>query len=523
MKLVYFILILFAAVIPCKHALHMFQQNRYELGRYTAWISDNAEGGARRAIIPALIITAVALACMRLSVEHVLLFCIGIAAALSVVLFLREKHAKYIKPLVYSDRVKRQIAVMVILYSVLQLYLLFRFRRFNLWAMLALSYFGPWILIYPMAWITGPIEKRVNQGFLNDAKRILREHDDLIRIGITGSYGKTTTKNIMNAMLSEHYNTLITPASYNTPMGITRTIREMLKPIHQVFVCEMGADHVGDITYLMEFVKPQIGAVTSIGPQHLSTFGSQDNITREKMQEIELLPEDGFGVLNADNEFIRNYKLQSGVKTATYGLRHEADYMAKDIVYNPSGTSFTVVNQGQEYPMETHLLGELNVLNILCSIAIARHLDIDWDEIRRSVRRMKQVEHRLEQRIINGRMFIDDAFNSNPSGSAMALEVLAMMPGRRVVVTPGMIELGDQQEKVNREFGAKMKGKADDVILVGSHQTQPIYEGLKLSGFDMDRVYVVDRVTEAFDIVYRITTGEDTILLENDLPDAFNR
>ncbi len=523
MRIVYLIVIFLAAAVPAKHALHMFQQNRYELGRYTAWISDNAEGGARRAIIPAAVIVVVALACMGLSVSHVLLFVIAIGAALAAVLFVREAHASYIKPLVYSDRVKRQIIVLVVLFAVIEIWLLIRYRRFNLWMMLALSYFGPWILIYPMALITGPIEKRVNQGFVNDAKRILNQHDNMVRIGITGSYGKTTTKNIMNAILSEQFNTLITPASYNTPMGITRTIREMMKPIHQVFVCEMGADHVGDITYLMKFVQPTIGAVTSIGPQHLSTFGSQENITREKMQEIELLPEDGFGVLNADNEFIRDYPLQSHVKTATYALHHPADYTAKDIVYSPNGMQFTVVHNGEEYPMECHLLGELNVLNILCSITVARHLGIEWEAIRRAVRQMKQVEHRLERRIINNRMFIDDAFNSNPSGSAMALDVLSMMPGKRVIVTPGMIELGDQQETVNREFGAAMKGKADDVILVGSHQTKPIYEGLRLSGFDMDHVSVVDKVKEAFDIVYSITTPEDTILLENDLPDAFNR
>ena len=523
MKVLYYIVILIAALVPGKHALHMFQQNRYELRRYTSWVSDNIEGGAKRAIIPALIITAVAFACMGLSVEHVLLFCLVIATALAVILILRERKATYIKPLVYSDRVKRQMVVMLVLYLLLQFWLLYRFRRFNLWAMLALSYFGPWLLIYPMALITAPVEKQVNEGFVRDAKRILREHDDLIRIGITGSYGKTTTKNIMGAILSEQYNTLITPASYNTPMGITRTIREYLKPIHRIFVCEMGADHVGDITYLMEFIKPEIGAVTSIGPQHLSTFGSQENITKEKMQMIELLPENGFGVLNADNDFIREYTVKSPVKTATYALHHPADYTAENIVYSIHGMKFTVVHKDERIELETHLLGELNVLNILCAIAVARHLEISWDVIRRGVKNMKQVEHRLEQRLINGRMFIDDAFNSNPSGSAMALDVLSMMPGKRVVVTPGMIELGEQQDSINREFGAMMKGRADEVILVGSHQTEPILEGLRLSGFDMDHVTTVDRVKDAFDIVYQITTGEDTILLENDLPDAFNR
>ena len=523
MRILYLLVIICACLVPMKHALHMFQQNRYELQRYTAWVAENIEGGARRAIIPALIITIVAFACMSLSVEHVLLFCMAIGIMLSIVLLLRERKASYIKPLVFSPRVKRQCIVMAVLYLVIEIWLLYRFRRFNLWMMLALSYFGPWLLIYPMACITAPIEKRVNDGYLNDAKRILREHDGLITVGITGSYGKTTTKNIMGAILSEEYNTLITPASFNTPMGITRTIREMLKPIHKVFVCEMGADHVGDITYLMNFVRPTIGAVTSIGPQHLATFGSQENITAEKMQMIEMLPENGFGVLNADNDLIRNYRIRSKVKTVTYGLHHSADYMAEEISYSIHGMKFTIVHGDERIPCETRLLGELNVLNILCAVAVARHLEIDWKTIQRGIRQMKQVEHRLEQRRINNRMFIDDAFNSNPSGSAMALDVLSMMPGKRIVVTPGMIELGDQQESINREFGAQMKGRADEVILVGSHQTEPIKEGLRLSGFDMNHVTTVDKVREAFDIVYRITTPEDTILLENDLPDAFNR
>ncbi len=523
LKVIYYILVAVAALVPAKHALHMFQQNRYTLGRYTAWVSDNIQGGARRALIPTIVIVAVAFACMHLSVEHVLLFCIGIAAALAGILYLREKHAVYIKPLVYTDRVKRQIIVMAVLYLLIQFWLLWMFRRLNLWMMLAFSYFGPWLLIYPMALITAPIEERVNQGFVNDARRILDAYTDLTIIGITGSYGKTSTKNVLQAVLSEHFNTLITPASYNTPMGITRTIREMLKPIHRVFVCEMGADHVGDITYLMDFVKPSIGIVTSIGPQHLQTFGSQENITREKMEMIEKLPSDGFGILNVDNELIRTYPIQNRVPVTTYGIHHKADYMAEEITYSSRGSSFILVNGEERIPFETKLLGELNILNILSAAAAARHLGLSWAEIQRGVRKMNQVEHRLQQRRINGHNFIDDAFNANPSGSAMALDVLSGMPGKRYIVTPGMIDLGEQQDELNRSFGAMMKDRCDEVILVGKHQTEPIYEGLKLSGFDMDHVHVVDHVKEAFDIVYATAQPDDTILLENDLPDAFNR
>ena len=524
MKILYYVLIILAALIPARHALHMFQQNRYELGRYTSWVEDNIEGGTRRAMIPAVIIVLVAFACTRLSTEGVLKVCIAIAFVLAIVLHLRERKAKYIKPLVFTGRVKRQCLVLGLLYVLIQALLLYMFRRFNLWEMLALSYFGPWILIYPMALITSPIEESVKNWYIKDAKKLLDEHSNLIKIGITGSYGKTSTKNVMNAILSEHFNTLMTPASYNTPMGITRTIREMLKPIHKVFVCEMGADHVGDITYLMKFVEPEIGVVTSIGPQHLSTFGTQEKITHEKMQEIELLPNDGFGVLNYDNDLIRGYQIQNNVKTVTYGIRSEdADYRAVNITYSQNGSKFTMLHEDEEIEFETKLLGELNILNILSAIAVSRYLNVPWNEIQRGVKEMKQVEHRLEQRRINGRMFIDDAFNANPSGAHMALEVLSGMPGKRVIVTPGMIELGKEQDADNRAFGADMKGKADEVILVGEHQTESILEGLKLSGFDMENVHVVAKVQEAFDLVYRTTTNEDTILLENDLPDAFNR
>ena len=139
-------------------------------------------------------------------------------------------------------------------------------------------------------------------------------------------------------------------------MCITRTIREMLKPIHEIFVCEMGADKVGDITELMNFVHPQVGIVTSIGPQHLQTFKTQENITHEKMQMIEMLPKDGVGILNYDNELIRNYKVKNPVKIITYGIQNEnVDYRAVDIQYHPTGSSFTVVHQNERIALTTKL------------------------------------------------------------------------------------------------------------------------------------------------------------------------
>lgn len=510
-----------AMVYPCKHALHMFQQNRYETGRYRDWMKEAIPDLVPGNVLPlALLVVSLVAGICRAST----FVFIGILAVLAVYSYAMEKGKQYIKPLVCTGRVKRQIAVLSIL-VLLTLFLLLHVSSgsFRYSLVCVFAWFGPWLYIFPVGWITKPIEKAVQNRYIEDARRILKEHGSLIKIGITGSYGKTTTKNIMQAMLSEQYNSLMTPASFNTPMGITRTIREMLKPIHEVFVCEMGADHVGDISELMNIVHPSIGVVTSIGPQHLSTFGSQENIVHEKMRMIEELPENGLGILNYDNAFIRSYKIQNPVKTVTYGIdSKDVDYRAVDIHYTNTGSSFTVVCGEDRVPLETRLLGKLNILNILSAVACARYLGIDWEVIRRACRTMKQVEHRLELKKINGFRFIDDAFNANPSGSEMALEVLSGMNGKRFIVTPGMIDLGARQAEINHHFGELMKGKADVVILVGETQTKPVYEGLQESGFCMDNVIVVSKVKEAFAYIWQHATAEDTILLENDLPDAFN-
>lgn len=521
LKLLFCASLLLAMVIPAKHALHMFQQNRYETGRYTSWIKENIKENIPNNVIP----LAVVIVLFILSLFHLppVIFIVGMVV-LIVYHYAMEKAKTYIKPLVLTGRVKRQIAAgVVISIIVMALVMVFVKDTLNYGVLSLLALIGPWLFIYPVAWVTTPVEKAVQQHYINEAKHILKEHSRLIKVGITGSYGKTTTKNIMQAMLSEQFNSLMTPASFNTPMGITRTIREMLKPIHQVFVCEMGADHVGDISELMEFVHPSIGVVTSIGPQHLNTFGSQENIIAEKMQMIERLPADGLGILNYDNEFIRSYQVKNNVKTVSYGIDAEGvDYRAEDIVYTQHGSSFTVVCKEGRFALQTKLLGKLNVLNILSAVACARYLGVSWNVITRACRNMKQVEHRLELKTINGIRFIDDAFNANPSGSAMALDVLSMMPGKRIIVTPGMIDLGRKQEEINHHFGELMKDKADVVILVGSVQTKPIYEGLAASGFNMHNVVVMNTEKEAFAYLWQNCTKEDTVLLENDLPDAFN-
>lgn len=514
------ILFFFGFVLESQYVFHMFQQNRYEIHRLYHWMIDQFSEIKGELFFPFLVALGTMLVGWFVPGDwrHGILFlCLALIVWMNV--FQNQFHLS-IKPLVYTSRVKRQVVVLLGLVALI----CFGIWKYNLDFLYGpILVLGPWIGMYLIGWITYPFEKAIQQHFINLGKKRLYAQSDLIKVGITGSYGKTSTKNIIQAILSEEYNSLMTPASFNTPMGITMTIRNDLKPIHQVFVCEMGADHVGEITRLMNYVKPQIGIVTSIGPQHLLTFGSQENIIHEKMQMVERLPKDGLAVINLDNDFIRQYKIQNYVKVQSFGIKSkDVDYRAKDINYTTTGSYFTVVHEKESVEFHTKLLGELNIMNILSAIVVARHLGVSWKSLQRAVANCAQIEHRLELKKMDGYRFIDDAFNANPVGAKMSLEVLSMMPGTRYIITPGMIDLGEKQDEYNREFGKQMKHFVDEVILVGPKQTKAIQEGLKDMDFDPEHIHVFHTVREAFGYVYEHANAHDTILLENDLPEAFS-
>lgn len=497
----------------------MFQQNRYEFKRYSQWLFNFSN---KFLLIPRLIYVGLMLfpGVLPIYLRHIAVIILTLLFA--IILIKKEDEIKYIKPLVYTSRVKRTLVLYYILYTLVLFVLVNEFiKTINVVGIIVMIL--PYIFIYPVALILKPIEYAIKKKYQNEAINILNENPDLIKIGITGSYGKTTTKNIVTQILNCKYYTLMTPSSYNTPMGITRTIRESLKRVHEVFVCEMGADHVNDISYLMNMVKPKYGIVSSIGPQHLQTFGSIENIIKEKMQEIEMLPEDGVGFINLDNEYIQEYPINNICKVVSIAIHNEkADYVASDIKYSNEGSAFKVKIKNKNYKFETKLLGEHNISNILLGIALALELDIPIKDIQKAIKELPQVEHRLELKTINGFNFVDDAFNSNPSGSLYALKALKYMNGKRVIVTPGLIDLGKQENKINYDFGKAMLDTTDYVILVGKNQTKYIYKGLIDAGYLKDNILIVDKVNEAFAYIYKNFTTKDTILLENDLPDAFN-
>ncbi len=370
-----------------------------------------------------------------------------------------------------------------------------------------------------------PVERGIYELYFRSARRILKSRPDLTVIGITGSFGKTSVKFILNTLLSEKYQVLATPASFNTPMGLTRVIREKLQPAHQIFLAEMGARHRGDIRELCRLVHPDHGVLTSVGAQHLDTFGTLDRIIETKYDLIRAVPPEGIRFFPDDGEICRKlYDRTEGSKRLA-GLTRtpETDVWAENVSVSARGSAFDLCTAEERAACETRLLGAHNIQNIVLAASVCLALGMTLRQVSRGIARLEPVEHRLQ--LIErpgGITLIDDAFNSNPAGASRALDVLKAFPPRRIIVTPGMVELGAEEAAFNRRFGEQMAACADIAILVGPRHTAPIREGLTAKGFPEENIHTVASLDEAAARMRGIARAGDTVLFENDLPDNYS-
>ena len=320
----------------------------------------------------------------------------------------------------------------------------------------------------------------------------------------------------------------MTPGNFNTTLGVIRTVREHLKPHHQVFIVEMGAKQTGDIKEICDLVHPTIGIVTAVGEMHLETFHSVENVRRTKFELIDALPEDGLAVVNMDSEHIAAKPIDHHARLIGYGVKHhEADYRAVDIRYTPAETTFDINFRGDlREGYTTHLAGRGNILNLLAAVAVADHLKVSEAQQKRAMRQIEQIEHRLTvKRTAGGVTIIDDAYNSNPTGAKMALEVLHHFTrpagARRIVVTPGFVELGVRQAELNRELGRDIAAACDIAIVVNRTNREAIAAGLKDAEFPAEQTILADSFAEASATLAQQLRAGDVVLYENDLPDSF--
>lgn len=534
--------------------MHLLQLDSYQLDGYKRSLKRNGNTDIRPllyiVLFSALIESLVFLAGTFIKDQLILLLCVTVFA---LFMLLSLRHAKkrnstnQKKPFVVTERIKRlKIAFIIIAVIVSMLAaavslgaavlstsiigvgtikprLVSAIFFFVSAVILYLPVYLVPYLVYFAAKLREAPERKINESFKNDARRIIDSRPELIVVGITGSYGKTSTKFILGEILKTKYNVLVPPASYNTPMGLTRAVREMLEPSHEVFIAEMGARRVGEINELCDIVKPRYGILTSIGSQHLETFGSIENIANTKFELAQSLPDSGVAFFPEDGAYCSKLYSQYAGNKRNFGFGEGLYMSAQNVKVGPEGSSFELVcNDGGRVMCRTKLLGRHNVMNILGCAACAREIGLEMNEIAAGIERVRPVEHRLQ--LIDGGtgvIVIDDAFNSNPEGTKAAMEVLAMFEGRKICVTPGMVELGVAEQEENRKFGERMASVCDIVILVGRRHTEPIREGLIKAGFSADNILTAANLNEATAILSGLTKPGDVVLFENDLPDNY--
>ncbi|MDQ3940020.1 MAG: UDP-N-acetylmuramoyl-tripeptide--D-alanyl-D-alanine ligase [Actinomycetota bacterium] len=479
-------------LVRLKRALHVFQLEGYKRGRFLAWCRANRSRA--RFLSP----------------------------------------ATHKKPLVMTGRARRIVGVVVVISVVVVLLPagaahLIGGAPWDVAAWLVASvvtFLGvPWLLVAADV-LLDPVQRTINGRYLRSAAQTLERIDPLV-VAVTGSFGKTSTKFAIEATIGPPGSALATPGSYNTPLGVCRTINENLEPAHRYLVVEMGAYREGEIAELCRFVHPRIGVLTAIGPAHLDRFGSLDAIRRAKYEIVQSLPADGAAVMNVDDPEVRALAdATDRVGVVRYGLdaAGRPDLSARDVRVTASGTSFEIVDNRDARSIEvsTRLLGRYAVGHVLAATAVAVTVGRPLNDVAEAIARLQPVEHRLQ--LIQGAggiTVIDDAFNSNPDGAAAALEVLEAMPARRkVVVTPGIIELGPLQAAANEHFGEQAAAVADAVIVVARVNRDAILAGARRAGTAAE-VITVDSLEEATAKLPSLLGAGDVVLFENDLPDQY--
>ncbi len=502
-----------------RREVHIMQQNSYFISRYWTWWTKNLKLVLAPAEVCGLVLGLLAIFLPPVTVVSLLLW---IAVfGIGIYRFYTDKPKK---ALVFTPRAKRLFATMLAI-NALSVFVVFCCFSSNYMLFLALLALESFLVLIAASAILLPVENGINQGFVDDAKKRLRSMPHLKVIGITGSYGKTSVKHFVARILSEKYNVLHTPGSVNTTLGVVRIIREQLKPTHEVFIAEMGAKKLGDVAEICDLTRPNIAILTAIGPEHLETFGSMENVQKCNFELPQSIGADGLNILNADYELVKQFSGNNGEKIF-YGVEDtNAEFFGTNIQYTATGMTFDLLQNGQKIQtLETKLLGAHNVSNIVAAVAVAYKLEVEPAKIAFAVRNLQPVQHRLEiKRNPGGITIIDDAFNSNPTGARMAVEVLGKVQGnKKIIVTPGMIELADEEYAYNKAFGIQIAAVCDYVVLVGPKQTIPIQDGLREANYPESKLYIAKNLNDAIAHLRGITTAGDVVLYENDLPDTYN-
>lgn len=360
--------------------------------------------------------------------------------------------------------------------------------------------------------VTAPFEKRRSAEYVAKAERFFARSVGLLKIGITGSAGKTSVKNMLAAALSKRYTVIVTEKNFNTPLGIARTVSKYRG--EQIFIAEMGARRAGDIAELCKIVQPDIGIVTTVLPQHLETFGTIENVFAEKSELAKSAKL--FAVLNGYDE--RVAKMETTAARIVVGDGGKVS--VKNQINTVFGTEFTYADSEGEFEFSLPIAGLFTAQNAALAVTVARQLGVSFEEIQSGFSDMKQIPHRLEVTTnAAGVTIVDDAYNSNVEGAKAALELLSKTEGRKIVVAQGVVEMGKERRKANGEIGAALAGVADVAIFTGIN-AKFIADGYFANG-GRGETYFAANLRKAQEIFSQKVRRGDIVFFQNDVPDNY--
>ncbi len=371
------------------------------------------------------------------------------------------------------------------------------------------------IIVVLSFYVVFPLEEFIKKIYIKKAKNKLK-NINCKKIAITGSYGKTSTKNILYQILKQEFDVCETPKSFNTPMGICKTILEDLKETDDFLIVEYGARKIGDIEFLAKNFGVDFGIITPIGNCHLETFGSVENIEKTKYELCEEAKD--LVIFNGSSKSTK--KLFNRFLKQKYLVCEENSYAyAKNIKSSSSGSTFDMVIDNKVFKCETKLLGKSNIDNIVVASTMAYLLKESVYNIQKAIKNLKPTPHRLE--LINGKFanIIDDSYNSNFDGFMQALEVLSKFNGNKIVVSPGVVELGKQQWQVNYDIGKEIGKVADFFVIMNQTNKNALFEGAQKGGMTKSNIFFADTRQQQKMILKKMLKAGDVVLFENDFPD----
>ena len=435
--------------------------------------------------------------------------------------FADAKYALKVK-LVRTGRLNRLRAISLFLFACISylviaaLTFLSKLNGSELYAFIAYVPFAVTPILLPLIVclsnaLIGGFEDMRNKKFVKRAGQVLDERK-ILRVGIVGSYGKTSVKNILKALLAEKYAVVATPESYNTPVGIAKTVFSSEFEKAEVFLAEMGARKSGDIKELCALVKPDYAVFTGVCNQHISTFGNLENVFKEKSE-----------ILRSGAKVVCGVELQSRVKEA--GIEKGVifvDGIVEKVQLTATETRFLLRLGNEELSVQTKLLGNAAVENVALAARLAFEMGMTAEEIACGIKKIEQIPHRLQLIESNGVYVLDDGYNCNPRGAEEAIEALTRFSGRKCIVTPGIVECGVLEEELNGKLGEKIAAaELDKIILIGDTLVGAVKSGYVAAGGDEEKLSVVKTLEAAKVALTEWIGAGDCVLFLNDLPDVY--